>query len=78
MKLWIWVNIHLRKWYLKCDSSALFSKNQMKEKSKEIKYDKLEMQKYMEEKAILIIEEKKGSFLVISRMTDIKTNMKKV
>ena len=60
----------------KCDSAALFYlKNQINVKGKEMKYEKLEMQHYMRSKS-LTIEEKKGYFLIQSRMTDIKTNMK--
>ena len=61
----------------KCKSASLFYlKNQVKEKGKEIKYSDLKMQTYLSKYSILTQDEKKGAFLIRSRMSDVKTNMK--
>ena len=61
----------------KCEENGLeYLKRHIKSKGKEMIYMNMEMRNYLSSNSILTIQEKKEAFLIRTRMTEIKTNLK--
>jgi hypothetical protein len=61
----------------KCEECGLeYLKKHIKSKGKEMVYMHIEMRNYLSSNSTLTIQEKKGAFLIRTRMTEVKTNLK--
>ena len=54
----------------------MFLKLHIKSKGKDIKYYELERRNYLKTKSLLRLQEKKEAFIIRTRMTELKTNLK--